>query len=127
MAILPSTAPAYGSRNLLAMPSVNALVDLTDLHRNHVVLPPQRVEAGVSCRRNTIIFRIRNDLEQIGFNPAEVKAIAKSWQVPSIDNNGEPTTRAGIGSDDAQFEQPRRVAGRVGQRVAAPAGEAHQR
>ena len=40
------------------------------------------------------------DLEQLGYNEAEVKAIAAGFDVPGVDpNTGEATTRAGMPTD----------------------------
>ena len=40
------------------------------------------------------------DLRQLGYNEAEVKAIAKGFQVPGIDpNTGETNTRPGLSTD----------------------------
>jgi ubiquinol-cytochrome c reductase cytochrome c1 subunit len=43
-------------------------------------------------------------LSGIGYNEAEIKAIAASVQVPDIDDNGQPTTRPGRPSD--MFQPP---------------------
>jgi len=45
---------------------------------------------------NRVAFR---SLTDIGFSAAEVKAIAKDYDIPSIDDQGEPTTRKGLPSD----------------------------
>ena len=46
---------------------------------------------------NHVAFR---DLEQLGYNEAEVKAIAAGFDVPGVDpNTGEATTRAGMPTD----------------------------
>jgi len=39
------------------------------------------------------------DLEGIGFSPDQVKAIAATKQVPTLDDSGQPTTRPGLPSD----------------------------
>ena len=61
-----------------------------------------------------------HDLEQIGFSPAEVKAIAKGWQVPSIDDKGEATTRPGIPSDHFPLVYANDTAARAAQNNAVP-------
>lgn len=45
---------------------------------------------------NRVAFRSLTDL---GFSAAEVKAIAKGYDIPSLDDAGEPTTRKGLPSD----------------------------
>ncbi|HKX92628.1 MAG TPA: cytochrome c1 [Sphingomicrobium sp.] len=45
------------------------------------------------------------DLEEIGYNEAEIKAFAKQWDVPTLNpDTGEATTRKGIPSD--RFPSP---------------------
>lgn len=46
---------------------------------------------------NRVAFR---SLTDIGFSAAEVKAIAKAYDIPSLDASGEPTTRKGLPSDN---------------------------
>lgn len=55
-------------------------------------------EACSGCHGITLLsFR---NLQQIGFSEGEVKAIAKEYQVASLDQDtGEPATRPGIASD----------------------------
>lgn len=55
-------------------------------------------EVCAACHSlNHVAFR---DLEQLGYNEAEVKAIAAGFDVPGVDpNTGEATTRAGMPTD----------------------------
>ena len=46
---------------------------------------------------NRVAFR---SLTEIGFSVPEVKAIAKGYDIPSLDAAGEPTTRKGLPSDN---------------------------
>ena len=46
---------------------------------------------------NRVAFR---SLVDIGFSVPEVKAIAKGYDIPSVDASGEPTTRKGLPSDN---------------------------
>jgi ubiquinol-cytochrome c reductase cytochrome c1 subunit len=63
------------------------------------------------------------DLEQIGFNKAEVKAIAKNWAIetPSIDPaTGEPSTRKPVPSDRFPMPFANDVAARAANNNAIP-------
>ncbi len=63
------------------------------------------------------------DLEEIGFNKPEVKAIAKTWaiEVPSINpDTGEPTTRKAMPSDKFPSPYANDVAGRAANNNALP-------
>lgn len=61
------------------------------------------------------------DLEEIGFSKAEVKAIAKSWTVPSVDPaTGEPATRPGTPADHFPLVYPNDIAARAAQNNAVP-------
>jgi ubiquinol-cytochrome c reductase cytochrome c1 subunit len=60
-------------------------------------------------------------LEDIGFSGPEVKALAKTFTVPSInDKTGEATTRPGIPSDHFPSPYPNEVAGRAANNNALP-------
>lgn len=49
---------------------------------------------------HSLKFVAFRDLAQLGYNEAEIKAEAASWQVPGIDpDTGEATTRAGLPTD----------------------------
>lgn len=50
---------------------------------------------------NFVAFRNMSDL---GFSEAEIKALAKGYDIPSLDDKGEPTTRKGLPAD--QFPSP---------------------
>lgn len=59
-------------------------------------------EVCASCHSmNLIAFR---NLTDVGFSEAEVKAIAAEYSYPSIDDDGEPTDRAGVPND--KFHSP---------------------
>jgi len=61
------------------------------------------------------------NLADIGFNDAEIKAIAKQYQVPSIDEKtGEPATRPGVPSDYFPSPYPNEVAARAANNNALP-------
>lgn len=69
---------------------------------------------------NQVAFR---DLEQIGFTPAEVKAIAKNWaiEVPSINpETGEAATRKATPSDKFPSPYANEVAARAANNNALP-------
>ena len=69
---------------------------------------------------NLVAFR---NLEQIGYNEAEVKAIADQWviEVPSIDpNTGEAATRKAIAADRFPHPYANEVAGRAANNNAFP-------
>lgn len=70
---------------------------------------------------HSLKFVAFRDLEQIGFTPAEVKAIAKSWTVPSIDpKTGEPSTRPGVPADHFPLVYANDTAARAAQNNAIP-------
>lgn len=61
------------------------------------------------------------NLTDIGFSEAEVKALAKQADIPSIDEKtGEPTTRKGIPSDRLPSPYPNDIAARAAQNNALP-------
>jgi ubiquinol-cytochrome c reductase cytochrome c1 subunit len=61
------------------------------------------------------------DLEQLGYNEAEVKAIAAGFQVPGIDpNTGEATTRPGMATDYFPKPYPNDIAARAANNNAIP-------
>lgn len=61
------------------------------------------------------------DLEQLGYNEAEVKAIAASKQVPGVDpNTGEANTRPGLPTDYFPSPYPNDIAARAANNNAIP-------
>ncbi|MGL4542541.1 MAG: cytochrome c1, partial [Polymorphobacter sp.] len=61
------------------------------------------------------------DLAALGFSPAEIKAIAKTNEQPSIDEKtGEATTRPGLASDKFYGPYPNEVAARAANNNALP-------
>jgi len=61
------------------------------------------------------------DLAALGFSPAEVKAIAASYEVPSIDDKtGEPSTRKAAASDKFPLVYANEIAARAAQNGALP-------
>ena len=63
------------------------------------------------------------DLEQLGYNEAEVKAIAAQWQieVPTINpDTGEPATRPAIAADRFPSPYPNEIAARAANNNAFP-------
>jgi ubiquinol-cytochrome c reductase cytochrome c1 subunit len=67
---------------------------------------------------NRVAFR---DLAALGFSPAEIKAIAASYEVPSIDDKtGEPATRKGTPADKFPLVYPNEIAARAAQNGALP-------
>ena len=66
---------------------------------------------------NRVAFR---DLADLGFSPAEIKAIAVSYDIPSLDDAGEPTTRKGTPADKFPLIYPNEQAARAAQNGALP-------
>jgi ubiquinol-cytochrome c reductase cytochrome c1 subunit len=66
---------------------------------------------------NRVAFR---DLADLGFSPAEVKAIAAGYEVPTIDSAGEPTTRKATPADKFPLLYPNEAAARAAQNGALP-------
>lgn len=69
---------------------------------------------------NLVAFR---DLEDLGYNEAEVRAIADQWliEVPTVnEETGEPTTRRAIPSDRFPDPYPNEVAARAANNNALP-------
>ncbi len=66
---------------------------------------------------NRVAFR---DLEAIGFNAAQVKAIAAEYEVDAIDANGEPVKRKALPSDKFPLVYPNEEAARAAQNGALP-------
>ena len=64
-----------------------------------------------------IAFR---DLADLGFSPAEIKAIAVSYDIPSLSDTGEPTTRKGTPADKFPLIYPNEQAARAAQNGALP-------
>jgi len=62
-----------------------------------------------------------NDLKQIGYDDAEVKAFASQWQVPDVNpDTGEPTTRKGLPADHFPSPFANDVAARAANNNALP-------
>lgn len=66
---------------------------------------------------NRVAFR---DLAALGFSAPEIKAIAVDYQVPSIDENGEPSTRMGTPADKFPLVYANETAARAAQNGALP-------
>lgn len=67
---------------------------------------------------NLVAFR---DLTALGFSPAEIKAIAKTNEQPSInDKTGEVSTRPGLASDHFYGPYPNEVAAKAANNNAIP-------
>ncbi len=61
------------------------------------------------------------DLEQLGYNEAEIKAIAASKQVPGVDpNTGEANSRPGLATDYFPSPYPNDIAARAANNNAVP-------
>jgi ubiquinol-cytochrome c reductase cytochrome c1 subunit len=60
------------------------------------------------------------NLEDIGLTPDQVKAIAASVQVPTLDDHGQPTTRPGLPSDHFKSPFPNDLAARAANNGALP-------
>ncbi|AZI35932.1 ubiquinol-cytochrome c reductase cytochrome c1 subunit [Caenibius tardaugens NBRC 16725] len=61
------------------------------------------------------------DLAALGYNEAEIKAIAAGFQVPGVDpNTGEATTRAGMATDYFPKPYPNDIAARAANNNAVP-------
>jgi ubiquinol-cytochrome c reductase cytochrome c1 subunit len=73
---------------------------------------------GACHSLNRVAFR---DLEALGYNEAEIKAIAKKRQVPDIDpKTGEATTREGMPADKFPLVYANDVAARAANNNAIP-------
>ena len=66
---------------------------------------------------NRVAFR---SLADIGFSVPEVKAIAKGYDLPSIDDSGEPSTRKGLPSDHFYGPYANEAAARAANNNALP-------
>jgi ubiquinol-cytochrome c reductase cytochrome c1 subunit len=66
---------------------------------------------------NRIAFR---DLADLGFSPAEIKAISVSYDIPTIDDAGEPVTRKGTPADRFPLVYANEAAARAAQNGALP-------
>lgn len=67
---------------------------------------------------NRVAFR---DLAALGFSPAEIKAIAAEYEVPSIDDKtGEPATRKATPADKFPLVYANEIAARAAQNGAYP-------
>lgn len=67
---------------------------------------------------NRVAFR---NLTEIGFSAAEVKALAKGYDIPSLDDKtGEPNTRKGLPSDHFPAPFPNEIAARAANNNALP-------
>ncbi len=66
---------------------------------------------------NRVAFR---DLADLGFSAAEVKAIAASYEVPSINDTGEAATRKATTADKFPLIYPNEAAARAAQNGALP-------
>ncbi|BDI59692.1 cytochrome c1 [Qipengyuania nanhaisediminis] len=61
------------------------------------------------------------NLEDLGYNEAEVRAEAASWNVPGLDpNTGEATTRPGLPTDQFPSPYPNDIAARAANNNAIP-------
>lgn len=70
---------------------------------------------------HSLKFVAFRDLAQLGYNEAEVKAEAASWQVPGIDpGTGEATTRPGLPTDKFPSPYPNKVAAAAANNNAVP-------
>jgi ubiquinol-cytochrome c reductase cytochrome c1 subunit len=75
-------------------------------------------EVCAACHSLSLVaFR---DLAALGFSPAEIKAIAAEYEVPAIDENGEPTTRKATPADRFPPVYANEAAARAAQNGAYP-------
>jgi ubiquinol-cytochrome c reductase cytochrome c1 subunit len=75
-------------------------------------------EVCAACHSiNHIAFR---DLAALGFSEAEIKAIAVSYDIPTLNDVGEPTTRKGTPADRFPLVYPNEAAARAAQNGALP-------
>ena len=75
-------------------------------------------EVCAACHSlNRIAFR---DLAALGYSPAEVKAIAAEYEVPALDESGEPITKPATPADKFPLVYPNEVAARSAQGGALP-------
>lgn len=73
------------------------------------------------CSACHSIHRISfRDLADIGYNAGQIKAIAAEYEMPALDNNGEPTTRKGTPADKFPLIYPNEQAARAAQNGALP-------
>jgi ubiquinol-cytochrome c reductase cytochrome c1 subunit len=75
-------------------------------------------EVCAACHSLSLVaFR---DLAALGFSPAEIKVIAAEYEVPAIDENGEPTTRKATPADRFPPVYANEAAARAAQNGAYP-------
>ncbi|MBV8970714.1 MAG: cytochrome c1 [Sphingomonadaceae bacterium] len=74
------------------------------------------------CSACHAIHRVAfRDLADIGFTAPQIKALAKEYDIPSIDDKtGEPSTRKGLPSDKFPLIYPNEIAARAAQNGALP-------
>ena len=79
------------------------------------------VYKGVCAGCHSLKLVAFRDLQEIGFSAGEVKAIAKGYDVPSLDPaTGEPATRKGLPSDYFPGPYPNEIAARAANNNALP-------
>ncbi len=70
---------------------------------------------------HSLKFVAFRDLAQLGYNPAQVKAAAASWQVPGVDpNTGEANMRPGLPTDYFPSPYPNKIAAAAANNNAIP-------
>ena len=112
--VLQHAEPMVWAHNGIGNLGITGTFDRKQLQRGFQVYR----EVCSACHSiNRIAFR---DLAALGFSEAEVKAIAVSYDVPSIDDAGEPTTRKGTPADRFPLVYPNEAAARAAQNGALP-------
>ncbi len=61
-----------------------------------------------------------NSMRDLGYSEVQIKALAKTYDVPTIDDKGEPTTRKGLPSDNFPGPYANDEAGRAANNGALP-------
>ncbi|WJY19504.1 cytochrome c1 [Alteriqipengyuania flavescens] len=89
--------------------------DIAQLQRGY------KVYSEVCSACHSMKFVAFRDLEQLGYNEEQIKAIAATKQVPGIDpNTGEATTRPGLPTDYFPSPYPNNVAAAAANNNAIP-------
>ena len=89
--------------------------DIAQLQRGY------KVYSEVCAACHSMKFVAFRDLEQLGYNEDQIKAIAATKQVPGIDpNTGEATTRPGLPTDYFPSPYPNNVAAAAANNNAIP-------
>jgi ubiquinol-cytochrome c reductase cytochrome c1 subunit len=110
----PEALPPHGPPSGWPEQGIDGTYDRAALQRGY------QVYAQVCSTCHSMKLLSYRDLAQLGFNPAEVKAIASNYQVPDIDDAGNPKQRQARPSDHFVSPFPNDQAARAGNAGALP-------